>query len=157
MVGLGCGGEGGCEVVCVCVSVGVLLFFLFFKQKTAYEMRISDWSSDVCSSDLPTSSAAPAPRRFTPVEAPKRPEPKRPEPKANRGADNRRQSGKLNVTHALNEDEGDRARSPAALKRALETETRSHTPSDPRRAGSGERGSLLVELSVDHYLKKTNI
>src|SRR3546814_3451461 len=26
----------------------------FFKQKTAYEMRISDWSSDVCSSDLPT-------------------------------------------------------------------------------------------------------
>src|SRR3546814_7078358 len=30
----------------------VLCFFFFFKQKTAYEMRISDWSSDVCSSDL---------------------------------------------------------------------------------------------------------
>src|SRR3546814_402960 len=30
----------------------VLVFFFFFKQKTAYEMRISDWSSDVCSSDL---------------------------------------------------------------------------------------------------------
>src|SRR3546814_8671181 len=31
----------------------LLLFFVFFfKQKTAYEMRISDWSSDVCSSDL---------------------------------------------------------------------------------------------------------
>src|SRR3546814_1377068 len=30
----------------------VLFFFFFFKQKTAYEMRISDWSSDVCSSDL---------------------------------------------------------------------------------------------------------
>src|SRR3546814_4749028 len=29
-----------------------LMFFFFFKQKTAYEMRISDWSSDVCSSDL---------------------------------------------------------------------------------------------------------
>src|SRR3546814_5273475 len=29
-----------------------LLIFFFFKQKTAYEMRISDWSSDVCSSDL---------------------------------------------------------------------------------------------------------
>src|SRR3546814_8408129 len=29
-----------------------LLPFFFFKQKTAYEMRISDWSSDVCSSDL---------------------------------------------------------------------------------------------------------
>src|SRR3546814_1527985 len=29
------------------------IFFFFFKQKTAYELRISDWSSDVCSSDLP--------------------------------------------------------------------------------------------------------
>src|SRR3546814_5465283 len=28
------------------------IWFFFFKQKTAYEMRISDWSSDVCSSDL---------------------------------------------------------------------------------------------------------
>src|SRR3546814_4985072 len=35
-------------MLCFCVS-----FFFFFKQKTAYEMRISDWSSDVCSSDLP--------------------------------------------------------------------------------------------------------
>src|SRR3546814_4964410 len=32
-----------------------LVLFFFFKQKTAYEMRISDWSSDVCSSDLPAS------------------------------------------------------------------------------------------------------
>src|SRR3546814_1376681 len=31
----------------------LLFIFFFFKQKTAYEMRISDWSSDVCSSDLP--------------------------------------------------------------------------------------------------------
>src|SRR3546814_992147 len=30
----------------------MIWFFFFFKQKTAYEMRISDWSSDVCSSDL---------------------------------------------------------------------------------------------------------
>src|SRR3546814_9628573 len=30
----------------------LLMFVFFFKQKTAYEMRISDWSSDVCSSDL---------------------------------------------------------------------------------------------------------
>src|SRR3546814_9004405 len=30
----------------------MLSFFFFFKQKTAYDMRISDWSSDVCSSDL---------------------------------------------------------------------------------------------------------
>src|SRR3546814_3237215 len=40
------------------ILVGVCCFF-FFKQKTAYEMRISDWSSDVCSSDLtPASTAA---------------------------------------------------------------------------------------------------
>src|SRR3546814_1426420 len=32
--------------------VGVVVFVFFFKQNTAYEMRISDWSSDVCSSDL---------------------------------------------------------------------------------------------------------
>src|SRR3546814_9640711 len=36
------------SVTYVCVSFS----FFFFKQKTAYEMRISDWSSDVCSSDL---------------------------------------------------------------------------------------------------------
>src|SRR3546814_10283243 len=35
----------------------VLAGFFFFKQKTAYEMRISDWSSDVCSSDLLCSAA----------------------------------------------------------------------------------------------------
>src|SRR3546814_9676669 len=45
-------------VMVVCSDVfmddGVLVIcrFFFFKQKTAYEMRISDWSSDVCSSDL---------------------------------------------------------------------------------------------------------
>src|SRR3546814_14408881 len=40
---------------CVCAFI----VFFFFKQKTAYEMRISDWSSDVCSSDL---------RRYRPGE-----------------------------------------------------------------------------------------
>src|SRR3546814_9321889 len=34
------------DVLCMCI-------LFFFKQKRAYEMRISDWSSDVCSSDLP--------------------------------------------------------------------------------------------------------
>src|SRR3546814_3255222 len=40
----------------------LLLVLFFFKQKTAYEMRISDWSSDGCSSDLTTTSAPPSPR-----------------------------------------------------------------------------------------------
>src|SRR3546814_7675786 len=39
-----------CSVVLGCLII--YFFFFFFKQKTAYEMRISDWSSDVCSSDL---------------------------------------------------------------------------------------------------------
>src|SRR3546814_6840109 len=73
-----------------------MIFFFFFKQKTAYEMRISDWSSDVCSSD---------PR-------------------------------------ALNEDEGARARSLAALKRAREKEKRSHTSS------SGPREKQVREVVV---------
>src|SRR3546814_5746809 len=37
-------------IVCHCIVM--VRYFFFFKQKTAYEMRISDWSSDVCSSDL---------------------------------------------------------------------------------------------------------
>src|SRR3546814_8937124 len=36
----------------VTVCILICFSFFFFKQKTAYEMRISDWSSDVCSSDL---------------------------------------------------------------------------------------------------------
>src|SRR3546814_6545161 len=50
-----------------------MLFFFFFKQKTAYEMRISDWSSDVCSSDLavlvaPTPTTAAGDGRLVLVE-----------------------------------------------------------------------------------------
>src|SRR3546814_3849214 len=44
-----------CDIYLLIISLfsGVCsIFFFFFKQKTAYEMRISDWSSDVCSSDL---------------------------------------------------------------------------------------------------------
>src|SRR3546814_4356203 len=36
----------------MCWSLLLFLYLFFFKQQTAYEMRISDWSSDVCSSDL---------------------------------------------------------------------------------------------------------
>src|SRR3546814_10352517 len=41
------------------VFLMLFVFFFFFKQKTAYEMRISDWSSDVCSSDLFVKPAVP--------------------------------------------------------------------------------------------------
>src|SRR3546814_6165694 len=43
-------------LVLFCLLLYFVYFFFFFKQKTAYEMRISDWSSDVCSSDLGLSS-----------------------------------------------------------------------------------------------------
>src|SRR3546814_495745 len=42
------------------------MFFFFFKQKTAYEMRISDWSSDVCSSDLNAPWSSSNARRLRP-------------------------------------------------------------------------------------------
>src|SRR3546814_1267982 len=47
-------------VICADISLYscCVCWFFFFKQKTAYEMRISDWSSDVCSSDLASLSVA---------------------------------------------------------------------------------------------------
>jgi len=79
--------------------------------------------------DAPRGDAAPAPRRFTPVAAPKRPEPAAKKPAHSRdktSGDQRRHAGKLTVSRALNEDEGARARSLAALKRAREKERRAH-------------------------------
>ena len=99
---------------------------------------VSDLPSQAPAEEVPVvedenrDGAAPAPRRFTPVEAPKRPEREREEAKKapNRPArdrgDDRRQAGKLTVTRALEGDEGARARSLAALKRAREKEKRSH-------------------------------
>jgi translation initiation factor IF-2 len=65
----------------------------------------------------------------SPPAAPRRPEPVR--PSRGRGGDDRRQSGKLTVTRALDDGEGARARSLAALKRAREKEKRSHMQSGP--------------------------
>lgn len=70
--------------------------------------------------------AVPAPRRFTPVAPVKRPEPPKKPVQREKAGGERRQSGKLTVTRALNEDEGARARSLAALKRAREKERRAH-------------------------------
>ncbi|MBP8232360.1 MAG: translation initiation factor IF-2 [Rhizorhabdus sp.] len=70
-------------------------------------------------------SSAPPPRRFTPVTPAKRLEPPRPQQRDRKG-DDRRQSGKLTVTRALDDDSGARARSLAALKRAREKDKRAH-------------------------------
>ncbi|BBC74051.1 translation initiation factor IF-2 [Altererythrobacter sp. B11] len=101
-----------------------------------------------------SASTVPAPRRFTPVA---RPEPKRAEKKreerkpaapqpASRGdrADKRR-SGKLTVTKALNEDEGRRARSLAALKRAREKERRSYGDGQSKQRDKQVRDVIVPE------------
>tara|TARA_B100000315_G_scaffold256035_1_gene301001 strand:- start:243 stop:2786 length:2544 start_codon:yes stop_codon:yes gene_type:complete len=80
---------------------------------------------------------SPAPRRFTPVARPepKKPERKKKDDKTARTAEkpDKRRAGKLTVNKALNEDEGRRARSLAALKRAREKERRMQGgPSKPR-------------------------
>ncbi len=77
--------------------------------------------------EAPRGAAAPAARRFTPIAAPKRPEPaKKPAHPRDKTPAERRHAGKLTVSRALNEDEGARARSLAALKRAREKEKRAH-------------------------------
>ncbi len=88
-----------------------------------------------------SAATAPPARRFTPVEAPKRPE--QPKPSRDRARlDERRQSGKLTVTKALNEGDGARARSLAALKRAREKEKRAHMGS------SGPREKQVRDVVV---------
>ncbi|MEO5586138.1 MAG: translation initiation factor IF-2 [Novosphingobium sp.] len=85
-------------------------------------------STDEAEAPKAAAATTTAPRRFTPVVAPKRPEPaaKKPAHPRDKTPADRRQSGKLTVTRALNEDEGARARSLAALKRAREKEKRAH-------------------------------
>jgi len=89
-------------------------------------------AAEAAAPEAPEAVAAPAPRRFTPVASPvRRPEPaaaaaKKPAHPRDKAVIDRRQSGKLTVSKALNEDEGARARSLAALKRAREKEKRAH-------------------------------
>ena len=110
-----------------------------------------------------SSTAAPPPaRRFTPVEAPKRPaaapaptEREREEAKKSpnktsrdRPGDSRRQSGKLTVTRALDGDDGARARSLAALKRAREKEKRLHFGGSQRNAQPKQARDVAVPEAI---------
>ena len=83
-------------------------------------------------SEARTTSATPPPRRFTPVARPE--PPARPVRTAagRPGGDDRRQSGKLTVTRALDDEGGARARSLAALKRAREKDKRHHQSGGPQ-------------------------
>jgi translation initiation factor IF-2 len=76
---------------------------------------------------------APPPRRFTPVASPpRRPEPPKRTAAGRPGTDDRRQSGKLTVTKALDDEGGARARSLAALKRSREKDKRHHQSGGPQ-------------------------
>ncbi len=107
-----------------------------------------------------TPNVVPAPRRFTPVA---RPEPKKPEkvekkreergkvqqPSPSRGGgDDRRRGGKLTVNRALNEDEGARARSLAALKRAREKERRAQMGGGPARPRDKQVRDVVVPEAI---------
>jgi translation initiation factor IF-2 len=102
------------------------------------EAQAAEAAAEAPAEPAATGDATPGPRRFTPVERPeaKRPEKKKKEEKRAAPIDadkDKRRSGKLTVTRALNEDEGRRARSLAALKRAREKERRGQGgPSKPR-------------------------
>jgi translation initiation factor IF-2 len=106
-------------------------------------------------------AAPPPPRRFTPVEAPKRPMAPAPverereeakkaphKPSRDRAGDNRRQSGKLTVTRALDGDDGARARSLAALKRAREKEKRLHFGGSQRDAQPKQARDVIVPEAI---------
>ena len=80
-------------------------------------------------------------RRFTPVASPKRPEPPARPTRGRPGAEDRRQSGKLTVTRALDDGDGARARSMAALKRAREKDKRSHQ-------GGGAQAKQVRDVAV---------
>ncbi len=104
------------------------------------------------------STPTPAARKFTPVA---RPEPQRPEkkreekPKRGAGGKDKRRSGKLTVTKALNEDEGRRARSLAALKRAREKERRLQGGGDNRPREKQVRDVVVPEaITVGELAKR---
>src|SRR3546814_2339513 len=110
----------------------------FFKQKTAYEMRISDWSSDVCSSDLPRYPARGGQLRR--LRRPDREHLHRELPHAHARRPRRAQ---LRPAHATRRDRGDLPVEPAAAADDLEG-----------RAGPGlrqhRRGEAIRGHALDH-------
>src|SRR3546814_17317096 len=118
------------------------MFFFFFKQKTAYEMRISDWSSDVCSSDLRHHR-----RHSVPV----------PEGRP-RSADQ----------HAVSASRVDRRGHPRPVRRLSERQARAGSrrlqdpvdlerpETDRKSVGQGKSVSVRVDLGGRRIIKKKN-
>ncbi len=124
-------------------------------QKTDADAAQQDEEAQQAAADASAAAAPdsdnkiPAPRKFTPVERPPRPELKKPAPKPTRERNERRTSGKLTVTRALSEgDGGARARSLAALKRAREKEKRAQMSGKPREAKPKQSREVIVPEAI---------
>src|SRR3546814_13393955 len=118
----------------------VVKYFFFFKQKTSYEMRISDWSSDVCSSDLPVRHAprgirAPSPRHR---DRPQAPRSSRRRPDAGDLAGDDRMTMRTGLDHL-----------PAVKRRELE-----RVRPEERRVGKECVSTCRSRWSTYHYKKK---
>src|SRR3546814_19945020 len=105
----------------------------FFKQKTAYEMRISDWSSDVCSSDLPRRAGGAARLARGRGEG--------------RGAHGRRAGAAVMIRRSASDIDGEAARHVARMDRddwsaAQERDLQDWPARDPRHPGGIGRASV---------------
>src|SRR3546814_14145009 len=116
--------------------------FFFFKQKTAYEMRISDWSSDVCSSDLVASGAS-----FTVGAA--RQACRAGVPRGRQGAAvDARQGGHVRLSHRrTRRREDDRYRVHLPVGHQIQ-------PGDRKSVVSGKSVSVRVDLGGRRIIKK---
>ncbi len=120
------------------------------EEEAAQAAAAAQAEESAAAAPAPADKATPTPaaRKFTPVA---RPEPKRPPKKEEKrpakggGGGDKRRSGKLTVTKALNEDEGRRARSLAALKRAREKERREQGGGDRKPREKQVRDVIVPE------------
>src|SRR3546814_17383664 len=129
-----------------------MIMFFFFKQKTAYEMRISDWSSDVCSSDLRLR------RRNAPGicdRQPRRPDARLPRrrPRADR------RQGQQPKMESANGRGGDRRLDRRDLRAIARNGTMDPAhltlpPTDRTSVGEGKSVSVRVDLGRSRYIKK---
>src|SRR3546814_16004734 len=117
------------------IVLSLCVMFFFFKQKTAYEMRISDWSSDVCSSDLEDLDGAARER------------------KAHRGAAERRRAGRRQEGR---QDAGGKAAA-QAMRRAVRLALRTSDGREDRKSVVKGKGvSVRVDIGGLRSITKKN-
>src|SRR3546814_1608927 len=118
------------------IVLSLCVMFFFFKQKTAYELRISDWSSDVCSSDLEDLDGAARER------------------KAHRGAEERRRAGRRQEGR---QDAGGKAAAQAmrrAVRLALSTSDGREATHEAGQRHLEEAEQVIGEERHDHRQRR---